>query len=570
MQILIVTANEFKYRELEKYFKDVGLLTTKISEDKIKNINTNELLNENENNLFVIREVSTLLNENNEKSLLTKVEKCTHKSIITLFVYGRDNQLIEQKSYQAETDGFVFPFLRKNKDPNIFGWDDVFVSKNNNETHQQMKEKGLKISSRDIAFSLLIEDLSNHFFLKENINLNFNKVEINSVINFNFIKTLFKEDPLYQKAYQNDFFNPIINKILNDGVFLRSSRTRQQKNYWLPGVNAGIPLTPKKDRIHELTFMFHDIMHFLFPDLIITKNDDINKKIYIIYRMMGEAFTLVLADALFVHLIQKDIEDYDFNKRKIYPLFKKGITDISKVNKEEIFSLLESNAKFALLGIEDNLRNFDDSAFENYKSKYQNFFNQDYIWTNYNYHSLSRNVDINKKWYDDCKKYNLINISSTEDLSNFIKSDDTLDIFNYILDLFKRVINHAFENKDYSPLSSIKNAYKKYMAGQIMLFYRQKNNYNELFKNNILSLLNRLDNSNDMEEINLLFNEAKSCYNLYLDTLCEDKILSKYKVEQYKDIYPLFEPFFVFYDRDKPVSFYETLFDIFNDLKGRV
>lgn len=567
MKIFIVTENKFKYQELEKYFKDVGLFAEQISNKKFKTINHKDFTsNENDFILFIC-EKSKLINELGEISTLKKVEKCTHKSYLKIKIIGYN--FYEEKNYFAEMDGFIFPFLRKNKNSNIFGWDDIFVAKNNNETHQQMKEKGLKNSARDIAFSLLIQDLSEHFFLKENIKLNFNQLNIDGVINFNsFIPDLFKNDNLYKKAYDNDFFHPIINKILNDGVFLRSSITRQQKNYWLPGVNAGIPLTPKKDLVHELTFMFHDIMHFLFPDLIITKDDLKNKKIYIIYRMMGEAFTLVLADALFIHLIKDDIPNYDFNKRKIYPLFKNGISTINKENKELIFNLLEKNAKFALLGIENELKEFDENAFEIYKNKYQNFFNQDYIWTNHNYYSLSKNVDINSKWYNDCKNHNLINILSTEDIDNLIETNDTIDIFNFILMHFKNTIENVLKGNEYDLLKSTKNAYKKYMAGQLMLFYKQKNNYNDLFKNNIFNLLSKLDESDNVDDIKKIFEEARSCYNLYLDTLCEDNILNVYKVNQYKEIYPLFEPFFVFYERDKPISFKDTLFTIFNDLKG--
>lgn len=568
MKILIVTQNKFKYQELSKYFKDVGLSSEQIS--KINNIKLDSKILAPNDCLVIIREKSNLVDEQGNPCSLQQAQKCIHKSHITMNIVNQTHNY--SRDYYAEVDGFVFPFLRKNKDPNIFGWDDIFVAKNNNETHQQMKNKGLKNSARDIAFSLLIEELSEHFFFKENIKLNFNHVNVDGVINFEpFIVELFNNNNLYKKVYDNNFFNPIINKILNDGIFLRSSITRQQKNYWLPGVNAGIPLTPKKDHIHELTFMFHDIMHFLFPDLIITQNNSKNKKIYIIYRMMGEAFTLVLADALFVHLIQTDISDYNFDKRKIYPLFKHGISEVNIEHKDDIFSLLEKNAKFALLGIENELGDYDKIAFEDYKSKYQNFFNQDYIWTHHNYHSLSNNVNINSIWYKECKEHNLLNILSTEYFSEKIQSEDTISIFNYLLKYFKNVINDALQdNSNYDLIISKKSAYKKYMAGQLMLFYKQQNNYNDLFKKNILHLLDKLDISNDLIEIENLFKEIKTCYNLYLDTLCDDHIISAYKRTQYKEIYPLFEPFFVFYDRDKPVSFKETLFTIFNDLKGRV
>jgi hypothetical protein len=38
--------------------------------------------------------------------------------------------------------------------------------------------------------------------------------------------------------------------VVNAGVFFRSAKNRREKTYWLPGLNAGLPFTPKKDEIH--------------------------------------------------------------------------------------------------------------------------------------------------------------------------------------------------------------------------------------------------------------------------------------------------------------------------------
>ena len=39
--------------------------------------------------------------------------------------------------------------------------------------------------------------------------------------------------------------------VLNSGLFLRAAITRREFIYWLPGLNAGLPLVPKDDAIHE-------------------------------------------------------------------------------------------------------------------------------------------------------------------------------------------------------------------------------------------------------------------------------------------------------------------------------
>lgn len=38
---------------------------------------------------------------------------------------------------------------------------------------------------------------------------------------------------------------------------------QREKNYWWPGLNAGLPLTAKRDAVHEATFMAHDFGHFV-------------------------------------------------------------------------------------------------------------------------------------------------------------------------------------------------------------------------------------------------------------------------------------------------------------------
>ena len=40
--------------------------------------------------------------------------------------------------------------------------------------------------------------------------------------------------------------------VLNQGLVLRAALTRREFIYWLPGLNAGIPLVPKDDAIHEV------------------------------------------------------------------------------------------------------------------------------------------------------------------------------------------------------------------------------------------------------------------------------------------------------------------------------
>jgi hypothetical protein len=90
------------------------------------------------------------------------------------------------------------------------------------------------------------------------------------------------------------------------------------RNDWAPGLNGAIPLTPKKDPVHGITFMIHDLMHQAIPDLIFTgvpKAEDqaLWRNVYSVWRMMSEAFAfaLALADMIFVDSRVQSKLDYD-------------------------------------------------------------------------------------------------------------------------------------------------------------------------------------------------------------------------------------------------------------------
>lgn len=49
----------------------------------------------------------------------------------------------------------------------------------------------------------------------------------------------------------SSFFRRAFVSVLNQGLVLRAAMTRREFIYWLPGLNAGIPLVPKDDAVHE-------------------------------------------------------------------------------------------------------------------------------------------------------------------------------------------------------------------------------------------------------------------------------------------------------------------------------
>lgn len=557
MNIYIATSNPKKEVELSKYFKNIGLKTITIP---IENI---PILLEDKKDFMCVREQTQLVSKSDgKKSLLDKFEEVVHYSKITLMICK--DKKVQTKYFDASVEGLIFPSLKTTR-PDIYNWDDIFVSVKTMKTYQEMKDNGIKNSARDIAFSKMIDELPEMFKFDSKVNLNYNPVSYDEVISFEpFIKQLFDNNEYFSIVYKNDFFKTLVDKILLDGLFIRRASDRKQKNYWLPGLNAGIPLTPKKDALHELTFMFHDIMHFLYPDLVVTKDNKENKHKYIISRMMSEAFTLVLADMLFISILKNNNVDYDYNKRKIHPLFENIAFDISFDNLPKLKKLLWANVCFAVLGEDEPLKTLvkNDDAFEAYKEKYQRFFQEDYRWTSNNYLNISKDALKNTKWLEVIYSVSDKIVPNSNDFAPLFNINCSLkeqveSIFEVMFDKIKKLDDEKIE---YNEDSARTNAIRRYMSGQLAIFFRFETLYNSLFVEQITLILKKeiltttdLDNMRDL-------------YNVYINKLMEDNYITKYESNSFKNIYPIFNPFYVFYEQQKIETFKETMTSILKEV----
>lgn len=555
MKIFISTSNQHKEKELSKYFKDIGLATTHIKPEEL------DSLQEMETDYLCIREQTTLL-EKNTRKIANYSDFCevVHFSNVTANI--QKDGVKTKFDFPAEVAGFIFPHLKTTRD-DVYNWDDIFVSSRTMKTYQDMKDNGVKNSARDLAFSKLIDELPFIFEFEKKVNLNFNPTEINDVVSFEpFIYQLFQDNEYYKIVYKNPLFKNIINNVLNEGLFIRRASNRKQKNYWLPGLNAGIPLTPKKDELHEMTFMFHDIMHFIFTDVFVVDDSKLSKHKYIISRMMSEAFTLVLADMLFVSLIKKENIQYDYNKRRIYPLFEQLDFSIDKTNISKIKDLLWANVCFALMGREDELLALvgEQSLIDHYKEKYQRFFQEDYRWTNHNYENVVKKASSNSK---------LIKI--TDFCQNAIPNTDTfctnLDLTTSLEAQIKVVFTEMFGKLEsvinteiiYDESLAFTNAVKRYYVGQMSVFFKFETLYNDLFITQMMTYLkkDRL-NQDDLKNLNEI-------YSIYINKLENDHYISKYTAKDFKNICPIFDPFYVFYEKKEQETFAETLTAIFTE-----
>lgn len=561
MKVFIITSSLKKEVELSRYFKNIGIKTTHlISKD---DFNIKEI--DKHNSILLVSEQTQLLSKkDNTLADLNVFQEVVHKSTVYVTLLTKEEDKIKKvkKEYKASVDGILSPSQKTNRS-DIYNWDDIFISEKSMIPYQEMKDKGIKNSARDLAFSQFISDMEHIFKFENKVNLNFNKAAINEVVSFEpFIQDLLNNNPYYKLCKDNDFFSNILSNIIEQGIFFRRASDRSQRNYWLPGLNAGIPLTPKKDPVHEATFMFHDIMHFIFPDLIVTDESKESRNKYIISRMMSEAFTIVLADMFFISLLDDANIEYDFNKRKIYPLFDKIKFNISMDNIDKIKNLLWANTCFALLGEEEHLEKLvgDKNRFEEYKNKYQRFFQEDYKWTNENYKNIVKNSHINKEWYEKMTCHFPGVMYSAKDYAPqfniYLSLKEQVSII--FEEMFAKII--LFATNKGNTEKSLTNAFCRYMIGQMNIFYKYETVYNRIFIEELIDGIMNIENDKDIEKV-------KNIYNMYLNKLVYMDLITTYDFERFKNIFPVFEPFYVFYESKKEESFNDILNNIFNEDK---
>jgi hypothetical protein len=433
---------------------------------------------------------------------------------------------------------------------------------------------------------------------KKRRNLAFNPRNFNQTVQFDYdnsvtkfvLENEFMNNPVAKKTGLHDVFVAVV----NNGAFFRSAKNRRQVNYWLPGLNAGIPFVQKKDPIHEITFMAHDFGHFLIPDLVFTGNYSQNvRRTYIIYRMMSEATTLVFADMLFVDTLKRSGFEYDWAKRRIYPLLvATGVDPFGASSKEAFFdafkTLLRANVHYCLLGDDSvfaeligknpNYTAKEGSSFKEldlFKDKYMPFFVEDFRWTTKNFENMVSRKEEFARWWkivspirtavnlDEIKEG--VGIETVDDHMKAIgiDHDTVIDTKELILKIFERV----FETRIKPVFSSqfqlekenviLRNSFSRYIIGQMIIF--AKFDFipeAKLIGERLVKYICDNPNTMTLEKIS----RARGFYNLFLTILQEKSLITPDDCETFSDVCPLFEPNYVFYDEKK--TFYENLADV--------
>lgn len=557
MNIYLKTSNKHKQKEVENIFQGYGLNVSTISPSEVV---TDLFLNKNlPKEFFILSEKSKLIIDGVEKSTLelNHLDKVTHKSTSTVSHF-KDGEYVGDLVYTSDVEGFIDLTKKETDNEDIYDWDDIMVEVNTMRTYYEMGLDTNKFSARTQSISKFINQLIK---FDKKINLNFNPIEQHEVLSFDGeIYDLIDNNKYFSCHENNSMLKEVITHVKNQGLFTRSALNKTQRNYWYPSLNAGLPLVPKKDEIHEVTFMFHDLMHHAVPDLILSGVDTKEtREIYVIHRMLSEAITIVLADMVFIDELVKSGYDYDFTKRKIYPIYKEFKK--SGVSKDRIKELVWANVCFALLGDNKELiRLSNEDVVYNYQDKYEKFFIEDYRWTVNNYKSMTSYKSEMSSWFH-CIEHMIPDNRKLSYFENLIQENDSYQDKVFII--FNKVWDDLFENNKKQNKKSkqecISNAFTNYMIGQLFIFFKYRmNDKSDYLRSLIIEEISKKEifNANDIHRI-------RNFYSLYLDILSKNNIITNTQKESYIEIFPFFETFFVFYDKNLAFS---SIKDVLNKL----
>ena len=548
MNIALITKNKFKSEEIKNIMHGYGF--------RLFIFDSIEDLSFNENEEYIVLREFTHLEKNGKLfNDFQHLDVVNHVSFLNV-IHVKGN-LQTEKSYKGVVEGFIDLNRKQNRTENIYNWDDVFVCIKNLKSYYEMKDSSGKFSARTLVISDFLND---NTFFDEKVDLNFNPFNQDNVVEFNNkIYNLIENNQYISKYKTHSLLNGIMTNILSNGIFTRSSMNKKQRNYWYPALNAGLPLVPKKDEIHEVTFMFHDLMHHAIPDLILTGNhSDNHKKTYVIHRMISEAFTLVLADMLFVDHLNKNNVEYDWTKRKIHPLYES--MNIENITKDKLKEIVKANVSFALLGdYQPMISLTNESVFDSFKNKYEKFFIEDYRWTYHNYDNMIKNKSDLQLWFE-ANKYLIKQTNTLDYYENLTFNENNYEnkVFIVFEEIWKRIERYIDNPVDYNQQESILNAFKNYIIGQSILFF--KYDYLEESKTFFNLIHKELSNNIEYNDID----KVRQFFNFYIDKLISENKINLNTGLVYKEIVPLFDAFYVFYD--KKLQF-DSVKDFLNKIK---
>ncbi len=475
---------------------------------------------------------------------------------------------------RARVDGWV--------GKEVFGWDDRFELDATGKTYQEHLEEGLKISSRDMVLSQFLAD---RIYYKSLKTLNHMRLDLKRPVDFDVdVATFVQSESHYNTPIAVDYgFRSMLHHVLNEGIFYKAASTRIEANYWQPGLNAGIPLIAKADPIHERTFMIHDFGHFMMKDLIFTGRDTpLHRSVYIIQRLISEAVTIMCADGVFVNSMDRSGVRYDFTTRHIYPLFQGTGLDFSEKSTflENLRAITKASVDYTVKGDDTAFRHLlaanhhSCDVLEAYQKKFKPFFVSDYQWTVHNYDHMVSKASEMRRWWEVTRPLRDLLDLPLETIDDFITflpcHEDAESLYPDYRTLVDQVFDVVFERRIKPVFSKTtdllpfevrqRRGFLRWIIGQSGIFARFES---------VPGTMDHFKKLVDLVRDGAPIAAVRQCYEEYVHSLTLKNLISKDDDYNYCEIYPLFEPFYVSYDKNEEYPELAPMAEKFLDWKSQ-
>lgn len=541
--VLVLTTNPAKFAEVSHTFAPYGISCVQDTKTLCKDVSSVMFDDQHMLRLVVAEQTRLTKRLQDTPADVLDNEEVTHTSALRFWHREADGS-INEGEYTVSVHGTLLPVedVLPSLLP-VYNWDNRFVPEGSTRTYQAMKEQGLKVSARQQALGHLIRQC---YFYASPVTWNHTDAKPSSTLDTGISPQEWLDGhPLYNLSTQSEI-RPFFQQVLNQGIFFKAAGNRRERNYWLPGLNAGVPLTPKKDSIHEATFLAHDLFHFLMPDLIYDgSNTEGSYRCYVLSRMLSEAMTMVMADMVYVDTLAQAGMEYDYAKRRIYPMYR---LDAS------LRSQLHANMRLALFGDASGYRDLgvEPDVIESFMDKYAPFFEEDYRWTAANAQAMAQRRSAITPWAKWVKclndKYQL-GLWFVGDVAKDLNAEHATDeaLVEKLFDMFYE--QRLFKGDPPARAESVEyqeaQAFRRWMLGQLCAtFVYDAVPLSKAVRNACEPLLDAADDPKVRAE-------ARALFESYISALNGLNFIQFDEASTFKHIFPVFPPFYVNYDADK-------------------
>lgn len=374
-----------------------------------------------------------------------------------------------------------------------------------------------------------------------------------------------RTNPFLEKLDHDPSYSNLIDYVVEEkGLFLKPALYSNQRNYWNSVTNAGLPITKKRDPIHEGTFMLHDLYHFALQDpLPMALDESISsrdlRKAYLMHRMASEATTLVMADMLAIEHADLESMGYDVRRRRIFPIYQDILENNPSIDQQ---ALIEANLDFCFTGDVVKLRALgaSEASLQNYRNKYEVFFSADFIWNDTNFAYCTLEYSDRPRYHHYAQTVQRLFGTPTIDILYPSPGNTTVetiaDSFNHQL-----VQAQAYQSGK-NELDRLKAAGSKYLSGQLLLFYTH---HAPNLIGEYVDLSEQFITATSEANAKAILNTLKTMVSEYLHVLRASGAISSQDHALNLMHVPFYPAQFIHYDRD--ADGYRNLSQNISDLK---